>query len=330
MKTMQENLLYYKNNAKEAFLEGFTAKVRNECLKTEVYDVHKYYLPRSIRKRVKWIKKYFRWLDSYPDDSFFKRRKHHFEFAETALMILQRIEIISRKSSIVAGSDYVCALPWAVFGLSERLSQHKFETIYDLMKHYSNYLHGECYPVDLYFRCRGNSSTEFLTRKMASRFHKQPLGSKNYWMALSLALLYDILHYCGPDTHEFFELFTNDMRDSPDSIDFMQWQAFRCRLLGVMPPPEFVHPRHYVDYTPIKPRRVKTEITEISNNQDLTVGEKTTLVYVPKPDYDVSCLMPYGSVSLLEHRDRPTTFMNQEIENFIAREIRKNRYKQSK
>ncbi len=304
-----EQLQYYQKHAKEAFHDGFTAKIHNKVEGSEVYEVFKYYLPCHLAKKVKWVRKYFKFQDNQPIDIMYKRRKHFCEFAETAMMILHRIHFLTSKGHvIVAGSSYICALPWAIFGTADpsRMAQHNFEDVNEIARFYHNVLHGPCYPVDLCFRHRDGNPPDLLHR-IADKFPKAPKNSPNYWMAVAIALMYDIIHLCGPDTSEFFELFTNDYRENIDNMDIRAWQILRCKMLGVEPPPEFREvwrtdriPKGAYSIIPRKPRKMKTEIKEISNCQDLALGEKVypLFIKVNKADDDDEPLGPLTSETL--------------------------------
>ncbi len=93
---------------------------------------------------------------------------------------------------------------------------------------------------------------------------------------------------------QFFELFCNDYREGPETIDIKAWQALRCKILGITPPPEFfeklpycrIPPEAYKN-RPRRSRKMKTEIAEISSCQDLSLGEKTKPLFLEYDDSNV-------------------------------------------
>jgi hypothetical protein len=280
---MNTEMQHYQKNPKEAFRKGFTMRTVYEHLGSELYEVHKFYLPLQIAKKVRWLRKYFISLDRADIPIERKRRKHWCEFAETALSVLSRIDmLLSKDFSFLAGSKHVSALPWATFGAAykSRLATN-FTSAMDIVYYYQNSLHGQCYPVDLHFRtCPG------LAAKLAKKYRepmrsKLPFSSANFWMAVAIVLTYDLIRNCGPDCHEIYDLFTNDYQENPDNINIEEWQDLRCLILGVpKPPKQFVGPPLVLRARQIA--KSKTEIKEISCNVALEDGEKTKPVFYPK------------------------------------------------
>jgi len=293
---MSYGITYYQKNTREAFEGGFTTRIHYECLDSEVYEVHKYYLPVKISPRVKWVRRYFKKLDDQPIDVSHKRRKHWLEYAETALMMLGRIyHLCSKGHRITAGSQYVSPVAWAIFGEGNpgTMARHQFSSVLEIANHYRSLLQGNCYPIDIYFK-KGHSQ---LGRQLASKFKKPPLISSNFWMAVALLLIHDIIHECGPDCNEFFELFTNDYRDNSGSFDVISWEKLRCAILGVQGRVEVnrmprgihvIHREIIGPVLPIKPFKAKTEIVLLSESNDLSHGEKTVPTSVKSEDDIIS------------------------------------------
>jgi len=287
---MNEKLDYYQKNTKQAFREGFTMRTHYEVIEPECYQVYKYYLPVNASKKITWVKKYFESLDGLDIENTFKRRKSHVEFAETALLMLTRINWATMKDRyIVAGSEYVSPIAWCVFGRSDYapMSKMHFSNIVEIANHYKNYTHGNCYPIDIHFRMGSDWAN-----RIAKRFHKPMLKSPNLWMTVALLLTYDLIHNCGPDCSEFFELFTNDYREHSSDFNLDQWERLRCKILGCSPfdinkvpfrPRARIIHREWVEEPPKKPFKAKTEIALISESQDLAEGEKTFATFRPKP-----------------------------------------------
>lgn len=230
MQTPAELVEHYRHNPEEAWKDGFTSKICSEWIDAEVYDIYQYYMPCKAAKKIRFVKQYFQKLTKQETLWKYRRRNCWQEFAETAIMILARIDVLIRKDSgIIAGSKMVnAAIPWATFGNyrnSEIFAQNSFENIPEIFKHYNIYLKGACYPVTFHFR-----NMENLPQRLGQKFKKTP----NFIMAAAIVLLADIIQECGPDCHEFFELYTNDTRESPANIDLDDWFDSRCNMLGVV------------------------------------------------------------------------------------------------
>lgn len=273
-------LSYYQKNAKEAFERGFTTKLHYEHIEGtgEIYEVYKYYVPVIIAKKIKWLKWYFENLIEDGTPLEYRKHKHWIEYAETSMLMLSRIfHCITKDQTILAGSQCVSPVAWAIFGRSQRIARHRFQNMLDFQKHYHNQLHGICYPVEIHFRIGSEWA-----KKIASKFQRQPYYSANYWMAISILLTYDIIHNCGPDgAAEFFELFNNDYRIDQRNYNLQFWERERHELLGV--PAKYEIPSLYGErrknrveiVEDIKPIRVKTQIELIFEGNTLLSNEVT-------------------------------------------------------
>ena len=277
-----QSLSYYQSRPKEAFLDCFVGDTSFEKINDEVYRGVKFYIPINTRKKVRFLKKYFAYIDEGGGE--WKRRKNWVEFGETAVTILQRIDsFFMTKHIFVAGSPLVCQIPWAIFGNSSRWCQHKFEKLCDISEFYRNFLHGKCYPLQLHF----NRHPTFLF-KLSERFSKFPLNNPNFWMGVALNLVYDLIHNCAPDCNEVFELFTNDYRVGPGDFPDHEFHDLRFKILGVHPDPLKNLPRvgGYSSRS-WKPRKSKIEIEDFGECFDLALGEKTATLTKP-----MLCLPP--------------------------------------
>lgn len=287
------NLDYYKKNAKEAFNIGFTEQIHYEIIGSEVYEVHAFFLPTQIMSKLKNLKRYFKFLDRDHIPAIYKRRKHYSEYIETALVMLQRVYYSCRRqNTIVAGSKYINPCPWAVFGpgIESALARHQFSSILEIASHYIPELCGDCTAVNIHFR----KNSDWVTR-FANKFEKYPAKSANFWVAVALLLLYDLIQYCGPDCGPFFELFTNDIQENINTFDFKYWEHLRYRVFKL-------EKRFNVDNLPLaaktkrKPlQRSEVEVMLLSDNQDLAFGEKTYPTLTKSEVYDYSASPSYAS-----------------------------------
>ncbi len=280
-------LSYYQKNAKEAFERGFTTKLHYEHIEGtgEIYEVHKYYVPVIIAKKIKWLKWYFENLVNDGTPLEYRKHKHWIEYAETSMLMLSRIfHCIAKDQTILAGSQCVSPVAWAIFGRSHKIARHHFQNMLDFQKHYHNQLHGICYPLEVHFRIGSEWA-----KKIASKFQRQPYYSANYWMSIAILLTYDLIHNCGPDgAAEFFELFNNDYRIDQRNYNLQFWEKERPDLLGV--PAKYEIPSLHGErrgcrvniIEDIKPIRVKTQIQLIFEGNTLLTDEKTLPTIIAK------------------------------------------------
>lgn len=310
MKDDFEKLEHYRKYAKQGYKKGFTLRIYNEVIDDELYETHQYFVPVQAAKRVRFMKKFFQTLHDTNIPIDFRRRKSPVEFGETCVNVLQRIDMMcSIDSAIVAGSRYVSGVPWAIFGVdqSDLFAQNTYKDLPSLARAYKYYLTGNCYPTTFHFRSAPN-----VPHKLAKKYKT----NANYVMALALSVCYDVIHNCGPDCFEFFDLFTNDHRESPENFNIDSWQSLRCKILGVerLGPLTKSYRRNYVEIEPQpkRPFKAKTKIEELEvEGDDLTVGCTSRPTFLPERkisdqsetdkyrDYYVSgddseCCCPYG------------------------------------
>jgi len=259
----------YKKNAKAGYRAGFTLHLYSEQVEDELYETHQYFLPCQVAKRVRFMRNFFQTLHDPNIPVDYRRRQNPVEFAETCIMVLSRVDMMcSTDSAIVAGSKYVSGVPWAIFGERVDLyAQNDFRDLPQVAQFYKHYLTGACYPISFHFRSAPN-----LPKKIAKKYKKHP----NWVMALAVALCYDIVRNCGPDCFEFFDLFTNDSRESPENFNLDAFQSLRCKILGVERLGSPLNRKvHYVSYKPKEkvPFRAKTTIEELEvKGDDLADG----------------------------------------------------------
>lgn len=278
-----DSLSYYQSRPKQAFMDKFVGDTSFQSINQEIYHGLKFYIPSNSRKRIKFIKKYFAYIDYEPNENDLKRRKNWCEFSDTSALMLQRVDsFFARNHVFIAGSEKVCTIPWAIFGKSSRWHQHIFECLVDVSRHYSNFLHGKCYPLELHFKNRPE-----VVFRLAKKYKTFPLNNPNFWMGVALNLTYDLIHNCAPDCAEVFELFTNDIRVGPGDVSDEAFEDLRFKILGIHPSPMRNLPKvHSVECVP---KKVKTEIAIISDGiDDLSLGEN--FVKVQKP---MLCLPPH-------------------------------------
>jgi hypothetical protein len=257
---------------KEAFHNGNVSSSIEVVDDTE-YHVLEFAIPKGALKKTFFLKKYFAHIDTYPEDSRFRRRQHWCEWGETVCDMFDRVNgFLSYRTLFVAGSRSVSVIPWAIFGKSEHLAQHQFHSIRDLSHHYRNLLHGQCRYVKTYHR-----SPPTILDKITRNQKVFPLNNPNFWMGVAICLTYDLIHNCAPDVAPTLDLFTNDYRINVNEMPLDEWNILRCRLLGVDADPLSNLPQPKIFNS--KPRMREKFTAEISilgeHIDDLAFGEKT-------------------------------------------------------
>lgn len=251
------------------------------------YEAHRYCIPQRLFKRIKFIKRYFQVMDKLEIPTIHRRRKNWIEYAETAVMMLGRLDTFcSTGTPIIVGSKYLSAVPWAIFGNEDGITnilgaaaKHHFKNVIGVGDFYSHFLDtNNAEYQNFYFRLVPN-----LTHQVAEKYKLTP----HYVMVIALALLSDLLMHCGPDTKELYDLYTNDFRDDNELVDPYKWQMVRCKVwgrngkLGEKP----FNVRIGQLYEPFIPVVSTTTIEElIVEADDLAVGEKLVPIYTEYED----------------------------------------------
>lgn len=261
--------LYYRANPGLAWDDGFQSATCREFVGPAVYYVHEVYLPKSLKRKIKFLRRWFDIVDRDAVPAEFRRRQTHHEFAEVALTVASRLDIIlSRDGTMVAGSQHLCPVPWAIFGSpGPRFAQNQFHDFDCLRQHYKDAMRGRHYPQELYFRGRENASVA-----LAKKHDMTP----NLIIAIALLLLTDILVNCGPDCVELLDCFTNDYRVSSDNYPTEKWSQYRSRAIGGNAPrKERTYESVYAP-RPVAYYNKSVKIIECKSSDDLAAGEKTS------------------------------------------------------
>src|SRR5579859_3769503 len=263
-------------------------KMCSTWVNNEFYEIHRYYVPNNINKRMKLIRKYFRIMDKESIPHQYKRRKSCVEFAETALIILHRLATICDIGvPIVVGSRYLDDTPWANFGnvLLNTEAKINFRGFEDIINYYGKrIMRDKCRVECFHFRI-----APLLSEKMAYEYKLNP----HFILAVGLHLLYDLLLNCGPDCIELYDLFNNDIRStgvfrSPSlwTAAKNDWQDLRCKVMGHKGRIKDKPYRYKIGqlHKPI-PLTSATKIEEISQSDDIEYGERTIIIKKPAVDY---------------------------------------------
>jgi hypothetical protein len=264
-------------------MDNQAKKLGTERHGDQCYEVYGYLLPTKLDATVTFLKKYFKVLDKFscvPYD--YKRRKVYKEFAETAIMILARVEqFLSIKRPLIAGSRYINPAAWAIFGEAEDLfPKHSFKDFESICNFYEKRIfknpNSDNTKKEMFhFRHEPN-----LCNQLAAKYDETP----HYIMTVALAFLRDIILNCGPDCQEFYDIFTNDYREDAEAIDIDQWQELRCKVLGRNG--KITTKTYNVKVgqvnLPSIPLVTVTTIEEISDDDNLAQGEKTSLAKTPR------------------------------------------------
>ena len=253
-------------------------KLYSQWISGVQYEIHSYFVPHVLDKRIKFLKKYFRVIDRTSIPHVHKRRKSPVEFAETAVMILARLNAMCKMDiPIVVGSAYLDKMPWAIFGNAPGFgARHLFHDFDGIADHYRKLLVKGCSSAEhLHFRV-----VPTLSWQLADEYNISP----SFVVSLSICLLHDIILNCGPDCEELYDLFSNDLR--VQSVSLHEWQDLRCKILGRHGKIND-QPHDYAVgqiYEPRFPLISSTRIVEISEDDDLAGGEKVHFMRCPVVD----------------------------------------------
>jgi len=274
---------YYIAHPHEAYVTGYNAYLGNGHDSNIVFQAYNYYLPMEAVRWVPKLNDYFHHLISSKTlEPGKKRRRSFLESIDTAIAILHRTDYINERGGTIAiGSKYIKPVTWAFVGLerSGNMWQHHFYNIYSLIKHYTT-RYAEpchCYPICLYHAFNGR---EMLDRICKRSSDGAPL-SANVVLAAAIHFLADLLQHCGPDATDYFDLFTNDLSCSPETVDIDLWMKAREKALfgattNEVPKKQIGFHTPYVQGPPPpKPMRIRVQITE-EGVDDLAAGLKAT------------------------------------------------------
>lgn len=229
---MLKKIMEHTNNCEQAFLHAQTDAISSFSLDGIDYKVIRYYVPQNVIHKARKVKEYFQLLDDRVPFKF-RRRKSHIEFVDTALVCLERIARVSElRSSLVAGSSHIRPIPWAIFGKSERdYCQYKFETLDHLIRFYKKSYGKTYYYIDIHHRSSGRSL------KVLQGMSKMYGYGVTAIISVAIYLIHDLIRNIGPDCEDFFDLCSNDVRDTPETIDKRKWENSRRSIFERRSPP---------------------------------------------------------------------------------------------
>lgn len=276
-------------------MELFSTKCFEGYFKGETYEIHRFYVPDIISERLKFLRKYFNVMDREQIPHRFKRRKCGLEYAETAVMILARVDqLCNMDVPLAVGSKYLSPEPWATFGeVPDHPCLLNFRDFDDIGQYYYKQFCQSSSSIATYrFRIAPN-----LVESLSIR-HK---ASPHMVMAIASCLLSDILLHAGPDCTEMFDLFTNDLREGPDQIKIDKWLNLRCKIMGrygqIKDKPYTVKVGQL--YHPPVKLVSETRIDLITDSDELSAGEKTVAVRMPRfINTEIGDFYDDGSVAL--------------------------------
>lgn len=238
-------------------------------------------LAREAAAASRMVRKYFRIMtQDRPVVAESGRFEGWWDFAEVAVRLMARLEnSVEYGMEVVIGSNYLSDYPWAVFGNTRVGARNKFAQFSQIIDHYDKHL-SDTNRVE--YTIPFNSDGEDVY-KMANRHDLSPATM----FAACLLLTRDMIYHGGPDCDLFFDLYTNDIRDTPDTIDLDEWEKTRCRMFGrfgevEFPDPRFVEsrgPRQVMGFaqwtppvTPPKFRKCNVELKLMSAHEPLMAG----------------------------------------------------------
>lgn len=289
---------YYIAHPYEAYKKGYNTFLGEMNDSGQIFDAYTYYLPMEVVKWLPPINEYFNNLIlGGPLNCENRRRTSYLESIDTAVEILTRITFLNQMGRQVAvGSRHIDRpITWAVFGIgipASKMYTHQFYTIDDVIIHYNQFYKNpvECQPICVYHKQEKRTQKDNQPRQeskgrtavnnlcaLSTKF------STNSIITAAVHLLVDMITHGGPDTTDFFDLYTNDLTRGPHEVNLDLWKKCRNAIVRiVMPysnyePPEQTRKLTYV-YSPppppAPPKKVKITITD--EGDDLSKGVKTT------------------------------------------------------
>jgi hypothetical protein len=129
-------------------------------------------------------------------------------------------------NTVSVGSKHLAPVAWAVVGPkpASRMFRVQWHEINGLIDHYTRRYEEPCHclPVTLYQKDSGRTALSDLVKASTKK-----VLNNNMLMATAISFLKDVIENGGPDTTELFDLFTNDMRHSPETVDIGIWKRAR-------------------------------------------------------------------------------------------------------
>lgn len=188
------------------------------------YRVYNYVIPVWMERHVKFLERFFNFMDSSRIPFQFKRRKSSVEAIESALMLLGRIDqMMMLDIPIVVGSKYLMSQPWATFGgkNSEGAMFH-IKDFDELAGFYSRAIVDtrSFKALNIHFR-----NSEMLPFELSRLHHKTPY----FIVALAINFACDVIKFAGPDCVDLKDFFNNDKRED---INIEKWGKLRKKIMG--------------------------------------------------------------------------------------------------
>jgi hypothetical protein len=136
-------------------------------------------------------------------------------------------------NTFTMGSRHINPITWAVSGSGvspTRMVRFQWYTVYSLIDYYTCKYEQSCHciPVSLYQQKNGRENIKVLVDD-SPKHHV----NNNVVMAAAISFMYDVIKNVGPDTTEFFDIFTNDLRVDPNKVDIALWLHAREKALNV-------------------------------------------------------------------------------------------------
>ncbi len=185
-------------------------------------------LSRQVGAALRIVRRHFRILTSDTSLSFESSRYDGWwDYAAVAVRTSYRLETyMGIGGSCQAGSGYLADRPWYSFGPddTDERADYKFQQYCELLDHYDESIKDN-YKTDYDIPYQDDPT---ILIQMAIRNGVRT----DVMFAASILFLKDLIWHSGPDSDMFFDLFTNDSRDNPDTVDLDAWEQNRCKLFG--------------------------------------------------------------------------------------------------
>lgn len=216
----------FSKNSESGFNRDIHFKIGVASHSDIKYDLYQYFVPSSLLPVVKFLKKYFQFLDTICESpQIFSYRNTELEYADTAILALHQIrKAICKGQSIIAGCSKISPVPWAVFGSSSeipnKLFRKHFYSVNSILEYYSPFICKSPF-VSLKIHRPHHINNQDPLQEFSKTYNK----GVNFILSASLLLLSDIIKHCGPECPELNCAFTNDIRE--ETADEICWQIAR-------------------------------------------------------------------------------------------------------
>ena len=206
-----------KNNSRAKYFNGSFQQSKRQNHFNKPYIKYKFPVPNKVSEIIPFLKEYYRsltdLLPSIEDDC--KKDwawNNHYDLYDQAIAhFLNTIQLIKPNKSVYCGSQHKSGITWVCLGKrTDALSQYSIAKQKDLFVFYNHLNKSFPYQeanIHLPANSDGHKGIKIDELKAVAKQYNQ---SVTFCFSVALNWLYDSIVNCGPDTPEFWYLFTRD------------------------------------------------------------------------------------------------------------------------